>query len=139
MQSISNYSHVFTYHKNQLNNWKLYSFFSPVQAAFIEVDGKEWTYQEVEDYSNQVANFLYKEGYREGDAIALVMLNRPEYVCIWLGMAKIGVMPALINTNLRLKSLEHCINIVNSKAVIFDGELSEGQYKGSKSFFLNQF
>lgn len=69
---------------------------------------------------------MYKEGYREGDAIALVMLNRPEYVCIWLGMAKIGVMPALINTNLRLKSLEHCINIVNSKAVIFDGELSEG-------------
>lgn len=97
----------------------------PKKAAFIEVDGKEWTYQEVEDYSNQVANYLYKQGYRQGDAIALVMLNRPEYVCIWLGMAKIGVMPALINNNLRLKSLEHCIKIVECKGVIFDGELSE--------------
>ncbi|CAD5113864.1 DgyrCDS3028 [Dimorphilus gyrociliatus] len=97
----------------------------PNKVAYIEVDGKEWTYQEVEDYSNQVANYLYKEGYRQGDTIALFMLNRPEYVCIWLGMAKIGVLPALINNNLRLKSLSHCINIVNSKGVIFDGEIGD--------------
>lgn len=52
------------------------------------------------------------------------MENRPEYVCIWLGLGKIGVITSLINTNLRLDSLEHCITVCNSKGLIFSTEYS---------------
>jgi acyl-coenzyme A synthetase/AMP-(fatty) acid ligase len=30
-----------------------------------------------------------------------MMDNRPEFIFMWLGMAKIGVLTSLINTNLR--------------------------------------
>ncbi|XP_076224108.1 long-chain fatty acid transport protein 4 isoform X2 [Nomia melanderi] len=47
-----------------------------------------------------------------------MMSNRPEYVAIWLGLAKLGVVTALINTNLRLQSLIHCLRIAEVKSII---------------------
>uniref|UniRef100_A0A672J2P5 Arachidonate--CoA ligase n=1 Tax=Salarias fasciatus TaxID=181472 RepID=A0A672J2P5_SALFA len=62
---------------------------------------------------------------KEGDVVALFMENRSQYVGLWLGMAKIGVEAALINFNLRLEALVHCVIISNAKAVIFGSELTD--------------
>jgi solute carrier family 27 fatty acid transporter 1/4 len=62
------------------------------------------------------------------------MENRPEYICIWLGLSKLGVISALINTNLKAQALVHSINISNPKAVIYSHELSE-----RKSFYYKSF
>lgn len=64
---------------------------------------------------------------QEGDVVALFMENRSQYVGLWLGMAKIGVEAALINFNLRLEALVHCVTISNAKAVVFGSELTDGE------------
>lgn len=51
------------------------------------------------------------------------MENRPEFVCIWLGLSKIGVIVPLINTNLRLTSLLHSITVAKCNAFIFGNSL----------------
>lgn len=56
------------------------------------------------------------------------MESCPEYVCIWLGLSKIGVIVALINNNLRAETLEHSIKISSCSAVIFDKEQINGKY-----------
>ena len=66
------------------------------------------------------------KGYKKGDSVALFISNRPEQIITWLGLAKIGVIPALINTNLRKDSLIHTIKVVESKSVIFGQELEDG-------------
>ena len=38
----------------------------------------------------RVANFFLSEGFVKGDSVAVFMANRPEFVCVWLGLAKIG-------------------------------------------------
>ena len=43
-------------------------------------------------------------------------------------MSKIGVVGALVNFNLRTKSLAHCIQAAEAKAVIFSSELTEGLF-----------
>ena len=58
------------------------------------------------------------------------MENRSQYVGLWLGMAKIGVEAALINFNLRLEALVHCVAISNAKALVFGSELIDGESKG---------
>lgn len=58
------------------------------------------------------------------------MENRCQYVGLWLGMAKIGVEAALINFNLRLEALVHCVTISNAKAVVFGSELCDGEREG---------
>ncbi|XP_067143687.1 long-chain fatty acid transport protein 4-like isoform X1 [Centruroides vittatus] len=86
-------------------------------------EDKTWTFQEVEEYANRIANCFAELGFRPGDDVALFMSSCPEFVCIWLGLSKIGVIPALINYNLRLETLVHCLTVVKCKAVIFESSL----------------
>ena len=80
----------------------------------------------METYSNRVANYFLSQGYAKGDSVALFMENRPEYVGLWLGLAKIGVIPALINYNLQQDALLHTINVAECRAIIYGLELEEG-------------
>ncbi|XP_073987986.1 long-chain fatty acid transport protein 4-like isoform X1 [Rhodnius prolixus] len=97
---------------------------NPNKVCFVFED-KEWTLGEVEDYSNKIANLFKSHGYRKGDAVGLMLENRPEFVCIWLGLSKIGVITALINFNLRQNSLLHSINVAKCQAFIFGEEFSD--------------
>lgn len=66
-------------------------------------------------------------GYKKGDAVALFLENRPEFVGIWLGLSKLGVITPLINTNLRKNSLLHSINVAKCQAFIYSAELFDGK------------
>ena len=81
----------------------------------------------MEEYSNRVANYFLSLGYVKGDSVAFFMENRPEYIATWLGLAKIGVTPALINYNLKQQSLVHTIQVANCKAIIYGIELENGK------------
>lgn len=94
--------------------------------VMIYFEDEVWTFRKVDEYSNRVANYFLSLGYLKGDVVALFMENRPEYVATWLGLAKIGIIPALINFNLKQNSLVHAIRVANSKAIIFGSELAEG-------------
>ncbi|GFY58268.1 long-chain fatty acid transport protein 4, partial [Trichonephila inaurata madagascariensis] len=94
------------------------------RAAFIFEDEK-WTYEMVDELSNKVANFFLSQGFSKGDELALLLDNCPEYACIWLGLAKIGCVTALINTNLKEDSLAHSLNCINVKALIFGRNYSD--------------
>lgn len=90
----------------------------PNKICFIFED-QEWTFQQIEDFSNKIATIFKTHGYKKGDAVALLLENRPEFIAIWLGLNKIGVITSLINTNLRKSSLLHCINIAKCQALIY--------------------
>ncbi|MEM7766011.1 MAG: long-chain-acyl-CoA synthetase [Pseudomonadota bacterium] len=89
-------------------------------------EGRIVTYREFEAQANQVAHWALAEGLKPGDTVALYMENRPEYVAIWFGLSKVGVVTALINHNLTDESLAHCVNIADAKAVICGEEQDEG-------------
>ncbi len=96
------------------------------KAALIYED-QVWSFRDLENFSNKVANYFLRTGlFKPGDCVALLMENRPEYVGIWLGCSKIGLVPALINSNLCGEPLLHSINAASSKALIFGSEFSEG-------------
>ncbi|KAI5737131.1 hypothetical protein M8J76_010317 [Diaphorina citri] len=77
-----------------------------------------WTIKQIDEYSNKIARVLQDDGFKKGDVLALMCENRPEYVGVWLGAAKLGVISALINTNLKKQPLVHSISTVKSKAII---------------------
>jgi fatty-acyl-CoA synthase len=81
------------------------------------------TYRALAERSNQYARWALNQGLAKGDAVCLMMGNRPEYMAIWLGITRIGGVVALINTNLVGPSLAHCMNIVSPKHVIVSAEL----------------
>lgn len=102
-------------------------------ALIFQGTGESWTFRQLDEYSNQVANFFHGQGFRSGDVVALFMESRNQYVGLWLGLAKIGVETALVNSNLRMEALLHCITISNSKAVVFGVEMMEGEGQAGAS------
>jgi len=79
------------------------------------------TYLEYNQRVNRYANYFISTGLKK-DNVAVVMLeNRPELLVIYSAMAKIGVINAMINTNLRKDSLLHCMNL-NPASVYIIGE-----------------
>ncbi|KRT84322.1 AMP-binding protein [Oryctes borbonicus] len=84
-----------------------------------------FTFLELEEFSNKVANIFKSQGFKKGDVVALYLENKPEYVGFWLGLSKLGITVALINSNLKQKSLVHSINVARSQGVIFGSELHQ--------------
>lgn len=79
----------------------------------------------IEDLSNRIGNYFRSKGFVKNDTIALLMETRLEYSSMWLGLSKIGVITALINTHLRKETLIHSIRVASSKAIIVSAELIE--------------
>jgi solute carrier family 27 fatty acid transporter 1/4 len=85
--------------------------------------GAVWTFRDVEEYSNRVAHLFISQGFYRGDVVAIYMTNKPEFIAIQLGMAKIGIVCALINSNLKQEGLYHCVNVANCCGIVYDHEL----------------
>jgi fatty-acyl-CoA synthase len=86
--------------------------------------GESLTYRALTERANRFARWALDRGIAKGDVVCLMMLNRPEYLAIWLGLTSVGVVVALVNTQLRGASLAHCIDIVAPKHVIAAAEFS---------------
>ena len=83
---------------------------------------------QVKESVNRVANCFLQLGFKPGDEVCLFMDSRPEFVMMWLGLSKIGVVSALVNNNLRLQPLIHSLLSVPAKAVIFGPPQVQGQF-----------
>lgn len=95
----------------------------PDNVAF-HFEGDTVTYADFEARANRIAHWALSEGYQAGDAVALFMENAPDFVATWFGLSKIGMVTALINSNLEGAGLAHCLNIVATKAVITSADLA---------------
>lgn len=77
-----------------------------------------FSYRELADAANRQARWARERALAPGDVVCLLMHNCPDYLAIWLGLTRAGVVVALLNTNLSERALAHCINIVSPRAVI---------------------
>ncbi|XP_035667841.1 very long-chain acyl-CoA synthetase-like isoform X1 [Branchiostoma floridae] len=85
---------------------------------FLLFEDEVYTYRDMDIMSNKVANFFRGEGYRCGDTVAMLIYNEPAFIWTFLGLAKLGVKMAFLNTNLRTKSLLHCFQVAETKTLI---------------------
>mmetsp|Transcript_24587 Transcript_24587/g.31269 ORF Transcript_24587/g.31269 Transcript_24587/m.31269 type:complete len:555 (-) Transcript_24587:46-1710(-) len=89
------------------------------QAIVYVNDGSTYTWAQVNERANQVSHWAIQQGFKQGDVVALLMENRPEFLFTWIGMAKIGVCCSLINTYLTGKPLIHSLSVCGAnKAII---------------------
>ncbi len=82
------------------------------------------TYRELDSRANRYARWARGQGLVKGDVVALMMPNRPEYLAVWLGLARAGIATALVNTNLSGASLVHSLDVVGAKRAIVEAALA---------------
>lgn len=85
-------------------------------------ENQRYSYQELNNWANQIAHFYLSKGIKKGDVITVMIENRPELIVSVIALAKIGVTTALVNTSQTGKVLAHSINLVNPVAIIVGEE-----------------
>ncbi|MHA2287958.1 MAG: AMP-binding protein [Promethearchaeota archaeon] len=93
----------------------------PDKNALLYEDSS-WTWDEFNEQSNVIANFFLSSGLEQGDTIALMLENSPEYLFFTTGINKVQGISALINFNLRRQALLHSLRLVEPKWIIVDGD-----------------
>ena len=88
-------------------------------------EGQTRTWSELNAHANRYAAALRAQGLVRGDAVSLIMENRIEFLATLIALNKLGVIAALINTNLSGRPLIHCIKITGSRMCIFGEEQLE--------------
>src|SRR5262249_43425548 len=94
-------------------------------APALLSDRERFTYRELAGRANRYARWALGQGLNKGDTVCLMMPGRPEFIALWVAITLMGVVVALINTNLTGTALAHCINVVKPKHVIVAAELFE--------------
>lgn len=100
---------------------------------------QNFTYSEFFERSNQYARWAMDQGITKGDVVALLMPNAPEFLAVWTGIARIGGVTALLNTNLKGAPLAHCINIAAPKLIIIDAALADHFATAEKHLNYDEF
>jgi acyl-CoA synthetase (AMP-forming)/AMP-acid ligase II len=79
-------------------------------------EGKRWTYSQLNDRANRLANGLFKLGVEKGDRIGIIQVNCNQYIESYFACAKLGAI--LVPLNFRAKADELNYMIANAKAKV---------------------
>ena len=99
--------------ENAVDRW-------PARRA-ISFEGRELTYRGLEALANRYAAWAQAQGLARGETVAVLLPNRLEYLPLWFGLSKLGVVAALINYQLAGEALTHCLELSGAKSCITDG------------------
>jgi len=98
--------------------------FFPNKTALI-FEGKSFTYKELDQLANRVANGLCGLGIERGDRVALFLPNIPEFVISYLGILKLGAVAVSLNVMLKSGEVKFILNDCSAKALITIESLRE--------------
>ncbi|XP_013200626.1 long-chain fatty acid transport protein 4 isoform X2 [Amyelois transitella] len=118
-------------------NWSMPDIFHqhvkkhPKKPCFL-FEEESWSFEKVEEFSLRVSAVLKKQGVKKEEVVAVMMNNCPELPATWLGIARIGGVAPLINTNQTGNTLLHSINIAHCTCVIYGSEFESAFQEISK-------
>jgi crotonobetaine/carnitine-CoA ligase len=90
--------------------------------VFLLYEHKEFTFRQMDENANRVANYLLSLGAGRGKGVAIMMGNCPQYLDIYIGTQKIGMYSIPINTSLRGDSLLYILNHSDAEFIFIDEE-----------------
>ncbi|MCZ7643300.1 MAG: long-chain-acyl-CoA synthetase [Pseudorhodoplanes sp.] len=94
------------------------------EAPALLSEREHFNYRQLFERSNRYSRWALQHGVAKGEAVCLLMPNRPEFLAIWIGVTRVGGITALLNTNLVGPSLAHCIEVARPKHIIVAAELA---------------
>lgn len=92
------------------------------EGPFVIFEEEAIGFAQMNRDANRVAHVAHAKGLRRGDVVGLMMENRPDYFATWLGLAKIGVVTALINPATTGRVFAHALGQIDAKALILGSE-----------------
>jgi malonyl-CoA/methylmalonyl-CoA synthetase len=93
-------------------------------APALDFGQETYTFGELDDRSNRLAQFLLTEGVRPGDRLCVYLANCVEMIELYLACVKTGVIFVPINILYRDREISHILRDAEPRAVISDEPLA---------------
>jgi long-chain acyl-CoA synthetase len=94
-------------------------------SALIVADGDTVSYRELYTRSQRVAALLHEAGLRRGDAVALVLPNRPQFFEITWGCQLSGLYYSAVNTHATADEVAYVVDDSEARAVFIDASMGD--------------
>lgn len=92
-------------------------------------DDKKWTFKEINEKANAVANGLEKMGIQKGDRVTLFLPNVPEFFFWFFGILKMGAIVNPLNVMLKQREIDYIIGDCAPKVLVSSKEVAAEPYK----------
>jgi long-chain acyl-CoA synthetase len=95
----------------------------PAQPAII-FEGRTWTYADVRDHACRAAGGLDALGVKQGDRVALLIPNIPEFVYVYFAVQILGAVAVSLNVMLKQNELRYVLNDCQPGVILTVAELA---------------
>jgi len=92
------------------------------ETIALEFEGRTYTFGEIDDRSNRLAQLLSQRGIQTGDRLCVYLANCVEMIDVFLACLKLGVIFVPINILYRDREMSHILKDAEPKAVISDAD-----------------
>ncbi len=101
----------------RINSWRY-----PDKVAVVFED-RRLTYAELNRRANRFAHAMLGQGFTRGDKVSLLMHNNLEFIEMYNGLARIGVISVPVNFRLVEREIAYIIRNSDSKALVVGADL----------------
>lgn len=91
-----------------------------------------FTFRQMDDNANRMANFLLQHGGGKGKGLGIFMKNSPRFLDIFFGAQKIGMYLVPINPGLKGDGLSYLINHSDIESLVMDAELIKSYHTAAE-------
>ncbi|MDT4951579.1 MAG: hypothetical protein QOJ37_4174 [Pseudonocardiales bacterium] len=92
-------------------------------AVAVVDGGRSWTFAELNDRVNRVANALAARGYTRGDAFALASGNSCEFLVTYYACAKLGLVCVPMNLGWRADEIAYVLDHSEACGIVVEAQL----------------
>jgi acyl-CoA synthetase (AMP-forming)/AMP-acid ligase II len=89
-------------------------------TAYVAPNGRTTSYRELDQWADELAAGLAKQGIGQGDVVALVLPQVPDYFTLYIAASRLGAITAGVNTRLSQAEREVVLRTASPKLVIDD-------------------
>ncbi len=99
-------------------------------AAFFAAGDRRYSWYDLRRHADDVAAGLLALGVRRGDRVGIWAPNRPEWLFVQFGTARIGAILVNINPAYQRHELDYALNKVECKVLVMARALKSSDYVG---------
>ncbi len=94
------------------------------KVAIKTVD-ETWSYRTLSETVSRYGNHLLSLGIKPGDRLMMVVRDCPDFIAMFFGAIKAGIIPAPVNTLLRMEDYSYLISDSECAGLVYSAQFSE--------------
>lgn len=98
------------------------------ETALVDGD-RRWSYRDLDSVADRIRNSLYRAGLRAGDRLIVQSPNRAEFVLLWFGMLRLGIVPVHAMPAHRRSEIGHLLTMSGAAGYLIPDRYARFDYR----------